>query len=97
MYTADSQLSSVCDIAFNLNFVLLNVLANAFYRYENGDRLSPEHEKTILERLLPYHPQFEKKMGCGIDFITVCLLSNAVVINFSLHDTIGSFVAVFCL
>ncbi|KAG9450998.1 hypothetical protein H6P81_010963 [Aristolochia fimbriata] len=40
-------------------------------RYESGDRLSPEHEKTILERLLPYHPEAEKKIGCGIDHIIV--------------------------
>ncbi|KAL5982474.1 hypothetical protein ACLOJK_016546 [Asimina triloba] len=39
--------------------------------YENGDRLSPEDEKTILERLLPYHPDLEEKVGCGIDFITM--------------------------
>ncbi|CAL4967161.1 unnamed protein product [Urochloa decumbens] len=39
-------------------------------KYESGDRLSPEHEKAILERLLPYHPQYEKKIGCGIDYIT---------------------------
>lgn len=40
-------------------------------KYAIGDRLSVEHEKTILERLLPYHPQFEKKIGCGIDFIKI--------------------------
>ncbi|XP_030537942.2 protein DCL homolog, chloroplastic isoform X1 [Rhodamnia argentea] len=40
-------------------------------RYQSGDRLSPEHERTILEKLLPYHPDFEKKTGCGIDYITV--------------------------
>ncbi|KAJ6847117.1 protein DCL, chloroplastic isoform X1 [Iris pallida] len=40
-------------------------------KYESGDRLIPEHEKTITERLLPYHPEFEKKIGSGIDFITV--------------------------
>ncbi|XP_050214981.1 protein DCL homolog, chloroplastic [Mercurialis annua] len=40
-------------------------------KYENGDRLSPEHERTILERLLPFHPEYEKKIGCGIDYITV--------------------------
>ncbi|XP_012451907.1 protein DCL homolog, chloroplastic isoform X2 [Gossypium raimondii] len=39
-------------------------------KYGAGDRLSPEHERTILERLLPYHPEFEKKIGCGIDYIT---------------------------
>ncbi|KAK0576258.1 hypothetical protein LWI29_014579 [Acer saccharum] len=40
-------------------------------RYESGARLDPEHETTILERLLPYHPEFEKKIGCGIDYITI--------------------------
>ncbi|KAJ0981028.1 hypothetical protein J5N97_009283 [Dioscorea zingiberensis] len=42
-------------------------------KYESGDRLSPEHEQTILERLLPYHPECDKKIGCGIDFIMVGL------------------------
>ncbi|KAE8729178.1 Protein DCL [Hibiscus syriacus] len=40
-------------------------------KYGSGDRLNPEHERMILERLLPYHPEFEKKIGCGIDYITV--------------------------
>ncbi|XP_052202752.1 protein DCL, chloroplastic-like [Diospyros lotus] len=40
-------------------------------KYESGDRLLPEHEKTILERLLPYHPECEKKIGCGVDYIKV--------------------------
>ncbi|KAK4428985.1 protein DCL, chloroplastic [Sesamum alatum] len=40
-------------------------------KYEHGDRLSPEHERTILERLLPYHPECEKKIGCGVDYITI--------------------------
>lgn len=42
-------------------------------KYTSGDRLTPEHEKAILERLLPYHPQYEKKIGCGIDYITLGL------------------------
>ncbi|CBI19514.3 unnamed protein product, partial [Vitis vinifera] len=40
-------------------------------KYENGDRLSLEHEKFVLEKLLAYHPECEKKIGCGIDYITV--------------------------
>ncbi|KAJ7958161.1 DNA-directed RNA polymerase [Quillaja saponaria] len=40
-------------------------------KYGSGDRLSPEHERTILEKLLPFHPELEKKNGCGIDYITV--------------------------
>lgn len=43
-------------------------------RYANRDRLSPEHERTIVEMLLPYHPEFEKKIGCGIDYIMVCIM-----------------------
>ncbi|XP_076921569.1 protein DCL, chloroplastic-like [Bidens hawaiensis] len=40
-------------------------------KYASGERLSPEHERTILERLLPYHPESQKKIGCGISYITV--------------------------
>ncbi|CAI9115736.1 OLC1v1016722C1 [Oldenlandia corymbosa var. corymbosa] len=40
-------------------------------KYKSGDRLSTEHERTIVERLLPYHPEYELKIGSGIDYITV--------------------------
>ncbi|KAK1422213.1 hypothetical protein QVD17_25176 [Tagetes erecta] len=40
-------------------------------KYASGERLSPEHERTILERLLPHHPESGKKIGCGISYITV--------------------------
>lgn len=40
-------------------------------KYESGDRLSPEHERTILERVLPYHPAYENKIGSGVDYITI--------------------------
>ncbi|XP_060199434.1 protein DCL, chloroplastic [Lycium barbarum] len=40
-------------------------------KYAVGDRLSPEHQRTILQRLLPYHPESEKKIGPGVDYITV--------------------------
>ncbi|KAB5568919.1 hypothetical protein DKX38_002712 [Salix brachista] len=40
-------------------------------RYESGDRLTEEHERTIVDRLLVYHPDFDKKIGCGIDYIAV--------------------------
>lgn len=53
------------------------------YRYESGDRLTPEHEKTILERLLPYHPEFQKKIGSGLDYITV-MLSHSASLSLSL-------------
>ncbi|KAG0471565.1 hypothetical protein HPP92_016111 [Vanilla planifolia] len=41
--------------------------------YDVGDRLTPEHEKTVLEKLLIYHPESEWKIGCGIDHIKVDL------------------------
>ncbi|KAL3514527.1 hypothetical protein ACH5RR_027244 [Cinchona calisaya] len=40
-------------------------------KYESGDRLSSEHERTILERVLPYHPECEKKIGSGVDYVTI--------------------------
>lgn len=40
-------------------------------KYANRDRLSPEHERTVVEMLLPYHPEVDKKIGCGIDYIMV--------------------------
>ncbi|KAJ3700244.1 hypothetical protein LUZ61_003949 [Rhynchospora tenuis] len=42
-------------------------------KYENGDRLTPEHETAILDKLLPFHPEYEKKIGCGVDYIKVGL------------------------
>ncbi|KAF3438956.1 hypothetical protein FNV43_RR17231 [Rhamnella rubrinervis] len=40
-------------------------------KYKNGDRLSPEHQKIIVERLLPYHPTYETKIGCGVESIMI--------------------------
>ncbi|KAL8492307.1 hypothetical protein ACS0TY_023796 [Phlomoides rotata] len=51
-------------------------------KYESGDKLSPEHEKTILERLLPHHPECEKKIGCGVNYITVFTLQIGYHPNF---------------
>ncbi|XP_058786201.1 protein DCL, chloroplastic-like [Vicia villosa] len=39
--------------------------------YESGDRITSEHEKTIIEKLIPFHPESDKKIGCGIDYITI--------------------------
>nr|XP_028964149.1 uncharacterized protein LOC103443722 [Malus domestica] len=35
--------------------------------------LSPQHQKTVLQRLPPFHPE-AKKIGSGIDYITTWLL-----------------------
>jgi len=50
-------------------------------RYESGNRLSPDHERTIVDRLLAYHPDCDSKIGCGIDYITV--------ISFTLYYQFG--------
>lgn len=52
-----------------ISFPLFNL---QFCRYAIGDRLSPDHQRTILQRLLPYHPECDKKIGPGVDYITVC-------------------------
>lgn len=40
-------------------------------KYENGERLSSEHENIVIGRLLAHHPESEKKVGRGIDYIMV--------------------------
>ncbi|KAF8410118.1 hypothetical protein HHK36_002640 [Tetracentron sinense] len=43
-------------------------------RYVDGERLTAEDEKAVVEKLLVYHPHFEDKIGCGIDSIMVVAL-----------------------
>ncbi|EPS63154.1 hypothetical protein M569_11634, partial [Genlisea aurea] len=40
-------------------------------RYEIGDRLSSVHQGMILNKLLPYHPHYESKIGSGVDHFVV--------------------------
>ncbi|CAL0323800.1 unnamed protein product [Lupinus luteus] len=40
-------------------------------RYMDGEQLSVEDEKAIVQKLLPYHPHSEDKIGCGIYSIMV--------------------------
>ncbi|XP_078439669.1 DCL-like protein [Wolffia australiana] len=40
-------------------------------RYKDGERLTNEDEKAVVENLLVYHPHSEDKIGCGIDCIMV--------------------------
>ncbi|KAL0909330.1 hypothetical protein M5K25_020187 [Dendrobium thyrsiflorum] len=47
-------------------------------KYEIGDRLSSDHEKTIVEKLLFYHPESEKKIGCGVEYIKEPLLGRMI-------------------
>ncbi|XP_021600224.1 uncharacterized protein LOC110605864 isoform X2 [Manihot esculenta] len=40
-------------------------------RYLDGERLTAEDEKAVVEKLLTYHPSSEDKIGCGLDSIMV--------------------------
>eukprot|EP00262_Sarcandra_glabra_P010338 TRINITY_DN2550_c0_g1_i1.p1 TRINITY_DN2550_c0_g1~~TRINITY_DN2550_c0_g1_i1.p1 ORF type:complete len:200 (+),score=21.54 TRINITY_DN2550_c0_g1_i1:123-722(+) len=40
-------------------------------RYVDGERLTDEDEKFVVEKLLVYHPHSEDKIGCGLDSIMV--------------------------
>ncbi|CAL0327085.1 unnamed protein product [Lupinus luteus] len=40
-------------------------------RYLDGEQLSEEDEKVVVERLLAYHPQTQDKIGSGLDSIMV--------------------------
>ncbi|KAM3710329.1 hypothetical protein ACJW31_01G021200 [Castanea mollissima] len=40
-------------------------------RYLDGERLTAEDEKAVVEKLLAYHPHSEDKVGCGLDSIMV--------------------------
>ncbi|XP_062098005.1 protein DCL homolog, chloroplastic [Humulus lupulus] len=46
-----------------------NILHSGLYM--DGERLTPEDEKAVVERLLSYHPHAEDKIGCGLDSIMV--------------------------
>ncbi|XP_057986872.1 uncharacterized protein LOC110663680 isoform X2 [Hevea brasiliensis] len=38
-------------------------------RYLDGEHLTAEDEKAVVENLLTYHPNSEDKIGCGLDSI----------------------------
>ncbi|KAI3522192.1 hypothetical protein L1887_11675 [Cichorium endivia] len=40
-------------------------------RYMDGERLTPDDEKMVVEKLLVFHPHSEDKIGCGLDSIMV--------------------------
>ncbi|XP_057971200.1 protein DCL homolog, chloroplastic-like isoform X2 [Malania oleifera] len=50
---------------------LVGLVRMILHSDQSGERLASDHEQTILERLLPYHPGYERKIGCGVDYITV--------------------------
>lgn len=40
-------------------------------KYMDGGTLTLEDEKTVVEKLLAYHPHSEDKIGCGLESIMV--------------------------
>lgn len=51
--------------------ILLYLTDLVFARYLDGERLTAEDEKAVVEKLLAYHPHSEDKIGCGLDSIMV--------------------------
>jgi hypothetical protein len=43
-------------------------------RYLDGEQLTAEDEKAVVDKLLAYHPHSEDKIGCGLDSIMVSFL-----------------------
>lgn len=50
-------------------------------RYRDGERLTDEDEKAVVENLLVYHPHSEDKIGCGIDCIMVSQVPCRLQVN----------------
>ncbi|GAB2222430.1 hypothetical protein Drorol1_Dr00013648 [Drosera rotundifolia] len=40
-------------------------------KYQFGDKLNHRHHRALTMLLLPYHPDYEEKIGCGVDYITI--------------------------
>lgn len=40
----------------------------------DGERLVPEDEKAVIDKLLAHHPRSEDKIGCGLDSIMVSFI-----------------------
>ncbi|CAK7347494.1 unnamed protein product [Dovyalis caffra] len=48
-------------------------------RYMDGEQLTTEDEKIVVEKLLAYHPNSDDKIGCGLDSImTYNVMAGAV-------------------
>ncbi|XP_055835359.1 protein DCL homolog, chloroplastic isoform X2 [Solanum dulcamara] len=55
------------------------------HRYMDGERLTAEDEKIVVDKLLAYHPHSEDKIGCGLDSIMIFHLKLHLSIEHSLH------------
>ncbi|PON94255.1 hypothetical protein TorRG33x02_099930 [Trema orientale] len=51
--------------------------------YVDGERLTAEDEKAVVERLLAYHPRAEDKIGCGLDSIMDANPMRQITIRFA--------------
>nr|XP_043617158.1 protein DCL homolog, chloroplastic-like [Erigeron canadensis] len=52
-----------------ITFLIKDILHSD--RYMDGERLTPGDEKTVVEKILAYHPHSEDKIGCGLDSVMV--------------------------
>ncbi|XP_024521415.1 uncharacterized protein LOC9644822 isoform X1 [Selaginella moellendorffii] len=61
------------DIEFDMfEHLVLTIRHILHLRYNIGERLGNEDELILLEEAIPYHPEREIKVGCGISYIKVC-------------------------
>lgn len=67
--------SKSCAAVGELRVLSVPYFASFFFllvtRYLDGERLTAEDEKTVVEKLLIHHPHAEDKIGCGLDYIMV--------------------------
>lgn len=50
---------------------MLPSLTDLVFRYRDGQCLTAEDERAVVEKLLSYHPHSEDKIGCGLGSIMV--------------------------
>lgn len=50
---------------------MLPSLTDLVFRYRDGQVLTAEDERAVVEKLLSFHPHSEDKIGCGLGSIMV--------------------------
>lgn len=59
----------------------------------DGECLTTEDQKAVVEKLLAYHPHSEDKIGCGLDSIMVCLVCNIFYLHIKLlKEILGEYI-----
>nr|AJA90769.1 DNA-directed RNA polymerase V largest subunit [Ephedra trifurca] len=66
------------DVMLEASESIIHYMRNILHseRYNCGDKLSPEDEKEVVEKVLNYHPDKDAKIGSGIDYIKIDIHSD---------------------